>query len=314
MRAHADIIATRWELLRSVEENGRIEGKKYINLPRDWHYIHLLFNSGRLFLDLESIISISEFYYDNDLYVRESSDGRMVDPAMPVQFSKSIVDMAGHVHESEYLIESVLKSLELTAEDADFDIDSKYEKWARNALTRIRKLAEFTKKHLHAHLWAIWVNESLSQASQIHYVIKNWEQYEYDVDIVYPYIAHPPLIVATIGCTALIEEVGGYYLNKFTDKCVDPDNTNSREILRDLEREYSRADEYRLEEIENQVVEARNDLSHHLIKRQDAISPSEIGEYIELCQECVRMMGSLVREIRSVTLENFREDIIYKNN
>ena len=128
-------------------------------------------------------------------------------------------------------------------------------------------------------------------------------------DNVFSYVAHPPLIVATIGCTATIEEVGTFYLNKFTEKHHNPDNTSSSEILRDLKEYYPDSDPDIIDEIDDTVVQARNDISHYLSKRDSAIPVDNIQRYSELCQKCVVMMGLIMREIAGVRLREFDQSV-----
>lgn len=277
----------------------------------DEPFLRILNQSAQLYRKAVALTSEAEEEYDSDLERRKETSARLIDPAMPVRFSSGITNIASLIEPADEMLSQQLGSIEELTEEAIFENESSYEGMAREAINISRNIAELVRIHLHTHLWGIWINESLSQASQVHQQIKNRDEFENPIDSIYPYVAHPPLIVATLGCTAMIEEVGGHYLKKFTDENIDLDNTNCREVLRSLNSTYPRAKQYDISTITETVVAARNDFSHYLIERQDAIVTSSISKYIELCQECIRLVGILVREMRLVQFREYRETVLF---
>lgn len=312
MRRPLEVTAARWHAFCLHEINREISKIK-VPAPSvvDEPFLRILFQSAQLYRKAVALTSEAEDEYDSDLERRKETSARLIDPAMPVRFSSGITNIASLIEPADEMLSQQLGSIEELTEEAMFENESNYEGIAREAINISRDIAVLVRIHLHTHLWGIWINESLSQASQVYQQIKNRDEFEDPIDSIYPYVAHPPLIVATLGSTAMIEEVGGHFLKKFTDTNIDSDNTNCREVLRSLNDAYPRAEQYDISTITETVVEARNDFSHYLIERQDAIATPDISRYIELCQECIRLAGILAREMCIVQFRECQETVIF---
>lgn len=311
MRKPARVRAARWRAMAEFEKHGQVQPRSVQpKEPARGEYVGILIASTKIFQTARQAMSEAEQQYDRDIRTRIETDGRVIDPSMPVRFSGAVTDIAAIVDRTEREISELSHRMERTAESVGFDRDSFYEKQARSALTNARKVIEIAELHPRTHLWLVWINESLSQASQIHYQLMEQNRFGNHNDEVFTYVAHPPLIVATVGCTATIEEVGTFYLNKYTDRSHNPDNTSSKEVLQDLKETYERADPEVIEEIIETIVRARNDLSHYITRREGAIPIGDVERFIELCKECVRITGILVREMAELSLMEFEQEVL----
>lgn len=310
MQDPAKIRAAKWEIVREMKRGKDIyEADIRIAGSVTGQYTEILVTATKIFEIAKQAILEAEEHYDRDIERRMETSGRVIDPGMPVRYSGAIPDIASIINITERNLADLRSHMDRTSDSVAFNGHSQYEDQARNGLKHARNLIDATELHLRTHLWLVWINESLSQASQIHYQMMESIRFENCEDDVFSYVAHPPLIVATVGCTATIEEVGSFYLNKFTDKSHDPDSTNCSDVLRDLKETYPDADPDLIEKIIDVVVGARHDISHYLSKRDNAIPLNDIESYVELCQKCVVMMGSMVREIVRVRIVEFERGV-----
>lgn len=312
MQASAKLCAARWEVLVEFEKHSEIRPTSI--RPRETvtgEYINILTTSTRIFQLAQQAISKAEEQYDHDIEMRIKTDGRIIDPSMPVRYSGAITDIAAVINNTEQQMSELHHRIKDLADAAQFNGTSDYEEIALAALRKAKKIVDLAELHPRTHLWLVWINESLSQASQIHYQIVEGNRFEGHGTQAFTYVAHPPLIVATVGCTATVEEVGAFYLNRFTERSHNPDNTSSKEILRDLKETYPHVDPETIDEIIDTIVKARNELSHYISKRERAIPIDDVGRFIEVCQRCVRMIGGLVREMAEVRLSQFNQEVFY---
>ncbi|KAA9404624.1 hypothetical protein [Haloarcula sp. H-GB5] len=311
MQDTAEILAARWEIMAELERQGELQPISVRTTDATIaEYAEILITSIKIFQTARQAIFAAEEQYNRDIERRIETDGRVIDPSMPVRFSGAITDIAAIIERAGCELNELNQRMEQLSDSATFGQSSYYEEQARSALTNARKIIEIAELHPQTHLWLVWINESLSQASQIHYKTMEQNRFENHNDGVFTYVAHPPLVVATVGCTATIEEVGAFYLNKFTDRSHEPDNTSSKEVLRDLKATYERAEPELVDEIIETVVNARNDLSHYVTRREGAVPIDDMGRYIEICQACVKMTGILVREMADLRLEQFHQQVI----
>lgn len=281
--------------------------------PNSWEYVAILRAANRLYREVVNATAEAEDYYRDDLKGREEYAGRLVDISMPIDFSSGIVNTSKLVAEADEAIPAKLEMIEQVTEQASFDSDTEYERLSRKAINYSRDLAEFGSMHLHAHLWASWIVESLSQAERVHQQLPHKDQFKGMVDSVYSYLAHPPLIVATIGSTALIEEVGSRYINKFTDRHVNPDETRCGDILDDLEEIYSGEEEFDFSGIKATIGQARNDYGHYILKRKPIVDAEDLGEFIDLCTQCIRLALGIVRDMLRAKVTQYHVQILYSD-
>jgi hypothetical protein len=279
--------------------------------PNSWEYVAILRAANRLYREVIIATTEAEGYYRDDLKGREEYTGRLVDISMPVDFSSGIVNTSKLIAEANEAISANLEKIEQVTEQASFDSDTEYERLSRKAINYSRGLAEFGSIHLHAHLWASWIVESLSQADRVHQQLPQKDHFKGMVDSVYSYLAHPPLIVATIGSTALIEEVGSRYINKFTDGHVNPDETRCGYILDELEEIDSREEGFDFAGIKTTIVQARNDYGHYIRKRKPIVDAEDLAEFIDLCTQCIRLALDIVRDMLRAEVTQYHVQILH---
>lgn len=310
--SHLEAVRWRLDCWLETEEELPTESLK-ANAPNRWEYVAILRAANRLYREVVLRTDDAEQFYWDDLRARQETHGRAVDPGMPIDFSGGIVKTSKLVAEADDLIPARLQVVEEIAEQAAFDQGTEYESVSRKAINFSRDLAEFGSIHLHAHLWASWIVESLSQADRVHLRLPQKSQFEGMVEAVYSYLAHPPLIVATIGCTALIEEVGSRFINKFSENHIDPDSTRCRDILTELEEIYVGEEEFDFEDIKSTIVGARNDYGHYIRKRKPIVNTEDLGEFVDLCTQCIRLALGIVRDMLRAKVTQYHVQVLQSN-
>jgi len=306
-----EVEAARWRIFCLTVGHRSIPYRKLsVPSPEEWYYVAILRASTNLYQCARQLTVSAAEEYDRDLRIREEAVGRVIDHSIPVRFSNSLTNVAYLIQQGEDLLPKYSNRIDELADLAPFESDTVYQDAALAAINTKDNLHNMAMLNLHTHLWGIWVNESLSQASQVYEQMTNQDRLGQESSSIYPYVAHPPLMVATLGSTAMIEEVGTYYINKFTDRHVNTDNTSCTKILDELSETYSGYSEFDTSSIREAVIDARNVYSHYLLKRADPISGENLYDYIECCQESVRLSGILARTMAYETFKDYRERVL----
>ena len=126
----------------------------------------------------------------------------------------------------------------------------------------------------------------------------------------FPYIAHPPLIVATIACSTMIEEVGANYINTYVETAsYDPNKTSPRQVLTDIEKHYPESEDYDTEKIAELVINARNDISHYVTERGETITFRTFDEFYEAVVEGIKLVDSMLKHLILLPIADFEESL-----
>lgn len=305
------ISAIRWKLDCQTETNSGV--KDHIRTsptPSASEYVDILRKSNLLYKNARSLIATADRIYREDIERRESSHGRTIDISMPVRYSSSILNLAELVQSTDTKLFRLQASIEELASDAKFDVSTIYEETARLALKKIRDLVEIADLYIHTHLWLSWTIESLSQINRIHHLITETDQYtSFDSEDI-AYIAHPPIMVTTIACTALIEEVGGNYIDYYSEKHINLDNTSSSVILDHIRELYDRSSEFDLEGIDGVLIETRNTLVHYIKSRHQSLKAEDFDEYSKLVMETIGLSKSLIESMANEALKEYASNVI----
>jgi hypothetical protein len=234
------------------------------------------------------------------------ADGRIVDISSPVQLSNGVVETIKLIESGEPALREFEETILSLGERASFDGHPEYERLSKASLNLVDKIVPRTQLFLHTYLWIQWTTESLRQANQFAEQITDEQKYEDISESAFSYIAHPPLIVATIACTTMIEEVGTAYINSFADgKHHNPENTNVSEVLKDVAEEYVDSDEFDFTAIDDHVVGSRNEISHYIRRRKNVVSIADFEEFHQAVMEGVRLVNELLTELIDRPLNEF---------
>lgn len=247
--------------------------------------------------------------FEQDIEMRNKTVGRLIDPAMPVQMSGGLYKIARQLDSGEPALRGFENRLQDLEAEAEFGTGDGYESVGRMALKLSKEIIERTRLHLHAHLWMLWTLEGVSQASQIHSVMTEYETHSDMPEGAFEYLAHPPIIVSTMACTAMIEEVGAVYINKETDYSVDYDGTRCSEVLRKLEKGYSRSENHDFEVISESLIPKRTDFAHYMRRRQSGMGEAELIEHTEAAMETLKLIRALVTDLLSDKLNEHFEEV-----
>jgi hypothetical protein len=255
-------------------------------------------------------IGATKDLFADDVNRYQNSLGRAVSIRVPVQFTPGIGDLAVLIDGTLREIDSIASQIEDTADQASFSSSDPYQPLARRSITLSRSLQERTELYLYSHLWLMWAIESLTQCRQLKEVVIDSDDYTHAEAGIFPYIAHPPIMVTTLACTAVIESVGAYYLNKYTDRSIPPDNKSSSVILNRLAAEYEPASVFEIEAIAATVVEARHDLVHYSRDRHHRLTLEHFERYKDLVWQTIALNRILLTEIMNDTLQDYTDEII----
>lgn len=247
------------------------------------------------------------YFYFDDIRRNQESAGRIVDIAMPVQWSGGIDDLATLLEKVKSSLDEVLSELDTASQKAKFGTGCVYDESARRALVTIcDQVSNRALLYIRAHLWCLWALEAVRQLGRIYTqftdskVDKKWDS------IQFPYIAHPPILVSTLSTAASVEEVGAEYINKYTSDHVDPDKTNLSTVLTLLEEHCPNTDSFDLEKIGKFVKTPRNNLAHYLSKR-DSVNIDNTEDFVEAIMECSMMIREIVEIMLMDALQAYEQ-------
>lgn len=234
----------------------------------------------------------------------------MIDPAQPVQLSGGILDTVELIEEVEPVLEELEDSILASAERASFNDRSDYEKIARESINSTDKIVPRTELFLHTYLGIQWANESLRQANQFGGLLQSDHNFNRHSMRAFPYIAHPPLIVAAIACSTMIEEVGATYVNAFVEgKSYDLDETSVGDVFSDIIEEYPDIDDFDATAISDHVIGARNDVSHYVTKRENIASIDDFEDFYVAVIEGMELVDGLLAELVQKPIEDFEQSL-----
>lgn len=234
------------------------------------------------------------------------ADGRVVDISSPVQLSNGIVETIKLIESGEPALQEFEETILSLGERASFDGYPSYERLSKASLNLVDKIVPRTQLFLHTYLWIQWTTESLRQANQFAEQITDEHKYDDISESAFPYIAHPPLIVATIACTTMIEEVGTAYINSFADgKHHNPEETSVSDVLDDIIEEYTDSTEFEFAAIDNYVIESRNEVAHYIRRRKNVVSIADFEDFRQAVMEGVRLVNELLTELIDRPLSEF---------
>lgn len=306
MRAFGDVEAVKILLDQDFEPQQRV------SLPPvhdPWH-VAIVRDGQNLSKYVRAAVSRAIHIYHEQIQIEQNTTGRVVELRHPVRLSGGIRDSIELVEQSEAVLDRFEQRFESLTKRATFEQGDIYEALAKETLNFKNTIIPRTRLHTHTYLWILWVHESLNHAIQFHGLMKNQYDFEDLTHDSFPYLSHPPLIVAIIACSTMIEEVGATWLNAYiNDIDYTMDQTNVRSVLCDIQRHYSERDEFSIGEIEEWVVDNRNEISHYITRRGDTVSLEEFEEFVKAVQEGIRLVDSLLSELVMPPLEGFQQQL-----
>ncbi|QLG63734.1 hypothetical protein [Halorarum salinum] len=253
--------------------------------------------------------------YHRQIRTESETAGRLIDPANPVQISGGVLNSIKLKDEVEPQLNGFEDRIEQFGSEAVFGGHDEYEELAKAGLNYSRTILPRIRLFIHTYLWILWTHEALHQANRFGANLQSEHRFESFTTAAFPYIAHPPLIVATIACTTMIEEVGAEYINSYIDgKDYDRDHTSASSILTDLENKYAASDDFDINSIRSQVVESRDDVSHYVTKRDDVVNIDDFEEFYNSVIEGIELVDELLGELISRPTARFYKQIDEKYN
>lgn len=310
MREYDHIEAARWFLdeasIAIKEDFSKLPPRCFqVPRPNDYYHVIILREMSDLVDYISHLGEEASQIFDEWVLSERNSAGRALDISMPVRLNQGIVQTAVLIEEAEEKLARYEDRIETAAESANFDTGGQYETGAKERLRLMDKIVNRTRLFLHAHLWLHWTSESLDQANQVRLLIEEYGRFENAGDGAYAFFAFPPLSVATLSCTAMIEEVGAMYINQFTTDSVNPDNTSCSVIIDLLERHYDDIGDFDVASIREIVVNARNKISHYLTKRKGLVGVEMFNQYALAITQSVFLVRSLVFDLIFDTINRF---------
>lgn len=304
MRAFGDVEAVKILLDQDFEPQQRVSPSP-VHDP--WH-VAIVRDGQNLSKYVRAVVSRANHIYHEQVQIEQNTAGRVVELRHPVRLSGGIRDSIELVEQSEAVLDRFEQRFESLTKRATFEQGNIYEALAKETLNFKNTIIPRTRLHTHTYLWILWVHESLNHAIQFHGLMKNQYDFEDLTHDSFPYLSHPPLIVAIIACSTMIEEVGATWLNAYiNDIDYKMDQTNVRSVLCDIQRHYSERDEFSIGEIEEWVVDNRNEISHYITRRGDTVSLEEFEEFVKAVQQGIRLVDSLLSELVMPPLEGFQQ-------
>lgn len=281
--------------------------------PQDISNLRILRKSNEIYFYVTALIRETRRIYQSDIETRQRTAGRLIDPAMPVRFSGGIKQIATLLDSAKGQLHQYNLRIDQMASESTFNLNSTYEELGRIAITLDRKMIERAELYLHSHLWMLWTLESLSQADQIYGLMQRDDRFDEMGKNAFAYIAHPPIIVSTMACSAMIEEVGAEYINQFVPgESIDPDDTRANYVLDVLTGEFSQDSDFNISAIRETIVSSRNDISHYLSKRPQAVTIENLENHVDQGLASIRFVGRLTDELMTDAFRNYQDSVLEK--
>jgi len=298
MREFPEIDAVRWKLHEMQNPHEEISPRaiRYERPSQPWHISILTEYEELLDVCIETVREVEELY-EQDISNRAESDGRVINPAYPVEINWGVLEVAQVLDRVEERFQRSEARIQLYNDKAEFGTGTEAEQAARSAITASQKVREITLLFLHSYLWLLWISESVAQAEQFAYLFAERGHFEQYDESVFSFVAHPPLVVATLSCTALTEEVGARYIQLHTDEHANTDNTSAKEVLKKISRSDDILSEYHVSTIIDQVCEKRDTMSHYITERYDLITIEGFYNYFPAILEGSAVVRQLLHSL-----------------
>lgn len=247
---------------------------------------------------------------ENHIKTEINTIGRLVEPAHPVQLSKGVLDSIELTEEVEPILDDVKHRVKFYEEKASFDTNCVYNEGAKAGMNFSRTIIPRTKLYLHTYLWILWTYEALRQANQFGGQLQEGRTLKGFSVNAFPYIAHPPLIVATLACTTMIEEVGTKYLNSYVDGVTHHrTNTSAGAVLVDIKTHYPDSGKFNFQIIGDYVIKARNDISHYVTKRKNVVGIEEFEPFCNAVIEGTRLVEVILDDLIRLPISSFHDKL-----
>lgn len=282
-------------------------------VPTDISLLRILRESNQIYSFVTALIGETRRIYQEDIETRQNTAGRLIDPAMPVRFSGGIKEIASLTDSAENRLSLYNRRIDQLESEASFDTDCEYEELARIAISLDRKMIDRARLYLHSHLWMLWTVESLSQADQIYGLMTQHDRFDEMGESAFAYIAHPPIVVSTLACSAMIEEVGAEYINQFVSgKSVNPENTQASKVLEKISGEFTEEPDFDISAIRETIVTSRNDISHYLSKRPKAVTAENLENHVTQGLASIRLVGLLNDDLVTDVFQDYRHRVLHQ--
>lgn len=291
--------AIRLSLEWNIDETGKLpDGKLTVKLPSDPWHTAIIRESYQLSRFTEISVSQAISIYRKQVKVDTETAGRLIDPANPVQISGGILNAIELVEKVDPVLEGIKSQIEYYDQQATFGSQDIYEEMAKVGLNFARTIIPRTRLFVQTYLWILWTQEALNQANRFGGQLQEGHSFEQLSKGAFPYISHPPLIVAIIACSSMIEEVGAKYINAYVDeKDYDLDETSPRSVLRDLEEYHPKSGDFDIDKIDNQVIQSRNDISHYITNRGDVVGYSSFEKFYNAVIDGVELVDVVLADL-----------------
>ena len=301
MRSFGDLTAVHLALR---EHDGGSSMKLHIPLPADQWHVAIIDLCWRRFQYCLQVQNSAMSVYQDDIELRGSYDGRVIN-ALPVRLSWGMKEVVDLHTEFGSTFDTFTTSIDWCRERATFGNGTPYERLSRYWLRYSRDLRDRVAFSLQTSMWIQWINQSLWEAHELSAHIQDDESkylQQYGPEQ-FSYIAHPPLLVAVLTSSAMIEEVGAVTVKEL-DTNVDPDldDTTLENVLGWLRDENLAPENIDLEVLDDRLREARNDLSHSMTARATTVTLETFETYAEAVQTAIGLGLSLVNRLTTEVL------------
>lgn len=313
MENFGNIEAVRLSLEQEMDTSDKLPtGKLRVKNSQNSWFAAIIRVSYQLSKFSKSIVLKASNIYYNQIRAENESDFRMTDPARPVQISQGILEAIELIAKVESILGGAEERIELYNRMAVFAGYDVYEDIAKVGLNFIRTITPRTRLFAHTYLWIMWIHEALQQANQFGGLLESDYNLERLSAGAFPYIAHPPLIVATVACTTMIEEVGVEYINAYVedqDYNRNQDHTSARLVLEDLESSFPNIEQVNTQAIKDHVIEARDNISHYVTKRKNAVHIDDFEEFYNAVVEGVELVDAVLTKLIDQPTSQFQDEL-----
>jgi hypothetical protein len=164
-----------------------------------WH-VATIREGQRLCKFVQAAIAEAVDNYYRQIQKDQSSAARAINIRHPVRLSGGIRDAVRLLEAVEPTLDQFEGTFEVLNSKAEFGQNDVYEELAKDTLNFQDTIIPRTRLYAHTQVWFLWVQESFNHAARFHGLIKEDQEFEKLTSDSFPYISHPPLIVAIIAC------------------------------------------------------------------------------------------------------------------
>lgn len=250
-----------------------------ITPPLDHWHAAINYRSYRITEKIsEWVIQVTEIY-KRDFQRRREKDGRVINPQLPVEVSRGVLQVGNLIESAESEIKKTNKFLDYYRNQAEFGLNIPQEEMARENLRFLDKLIPRVRLFLHSYLWLLWMRESLEQVDRLYTSIQRSTGPAWINKDTFNFIAHPSIVVSVFACTSLIEEVGAKYINSCTSGHIHRDNTSPGQVLSNLQDQSDILDQYDIDHVREFVIDTRNEIAHYILQRVQVVETQDFKEF-----------------------------------